>query len=242
MKNILQSKTAWGAIVSAILGLLALLDVRVTEAETAPVIEAFALILSFAFTLYGRLKATVPVKIGKLTGKNITLWVLGLLCLAPLLITQTGCSSTQWGQDNPRAAQLIDSVAHAAIIMAINDQAAHSDTIAEHAATLKQSAAAAFATGASEAEIASSIAESVFAIYPDDSEARDTLLAGFRAALADPDPDGAGVPASDQDRVSAQLFAGHLEAAFARQTSQSGDVVIDRAFEPVFTAPAPSQY
>jgi hypothetical protein len=61
-KPIAKSKTAHGAIVALILGLLAIFGVDVAEGEIDQVAHALALIISFAWTLYGRIRASENVR------------------------------------------------------------------------------------------------------------------------------------------------------------------------------------
>jgi len=214
-KSIFKSKTAWGGAAGLIIGLLSIFDIHITDAELQPVVEAIGAIISFAFVLYGRISAKVPVKVGPIKGGHVQLLVMGLILSAVFI--NTGCQAIEdFTEEYPRTAAIIESVAQAAIISAINAKAEDSETIAAHAEQLKADVKAAFADGATEADIAGMIAEQVFAIYPSDPEARAILQAGFQEALAVPEVATDG-PASDADRVDCLVMAGHLQNAFAAQ-------------------------
>lgn len=219
-KSIIKSKTAWGGAAGLIVGLLSIFDIQITDAELQPIIEAIGAIISFAFVLYGRIAAKVPVKIGPVKGGSVQLLAigfLGLCMLSALVVSGTGCARYQaWADANPRTATIVESVAQAAIISAINAKAETSENIAAHADQLKADVAAAFADGATEADVAGIIVARVFELYPKDPDARAILRAGFQEALAVPELATDG-PASDADRVDCQIMAGHLRVAFAAQ-------------------------
>jgi hypothetical protein len=218
MKSIFKSKTAWGAALSAIMGILALFDVRLSEADTAPVAEAFYVIVAFAFTIYGRLKAKAPVKLGVIRGDKVGLFAVAFIAICMLLATplMTGCKAVEsygnWAEDNPRAALIVESFAQTALLAAVNEQAEEHSDIAKHQGALTSIINSAFEEGASEALVAEILTESILALYPDDPAARQILRTGFAAALTDPDATD-GTPASDSQRVYAAVLRGHIEAS-----------------------------
>lgn len=56
-----RSLTIWGATLTAVLGLLAAFGVEIGPDEIAEVTTALGIIIGFALTLYGRIRARVPV-------------------------------------------------------------------------------------------------------------------------------------------------------------------------------------
>jgi hypothetical protein len=213
MKSIFKSKTAWGAALSAIMGILALFDVRLSEADTAPVAEAFYVIVAFAFTIYGRLKAKAPVKLGVIRGDKVGLFAVAFIAICMLLATplMTGCKAVEsygnWAEDNPRAALIVESFAQTALLAAVNEQAEEHSDIAKHQGALTSIINSAFEEGASEALVAEILTESILALYPDDPAARQILRTGFAAALTDPDATD-GTPATFALQFLAAIAAG----------------------------------
>jgi len=91
-KSILASKTVWGAVISLIFGVLAALNVQITDTEYNQGFEALGVVIGFAITLYGRVKARLPLK-SPAGGANVMLALLLVSCLLTPAFFLTSCST-----------------------------------------------------------------------------------------------------------------------------------------------------
>lgn len=87
-KSPLKSVTVWGAVVTSVFGILAAFGIDIGPGEQAEVTNALGIVAGFGITLYGRLRAKVPLK---LTSGSSSAF-LALLAI-PVLALSTGCSS-----------------------------------------------------------------------------------------------------------------------------------------------------
>lgn len=98
MKNILQSKTIWGAIVSLVVAILAIFDIKVAADELQQVAEAVGLIVGFTLTVYGRLKAKKELTIKVPPAAPLLAFLLAAIIVFP------GCATIR---QNPEATKAV---------------------------------------------------------------------------------------------------------------------------------------
>jgi hypothetical protein len=98
MKNILQSKTIWGAIVSLIVSIFAIFDIKIAADELQQVAEAIGLIIGFALTVYGRMKAKKELTVSVPPAASVIAFLLITSLVMP------GCATIR---ANPEATKAI---------------------------------------------------------------------------------------------------------------------------------------
>lgn len=210
-KSILSSKTIWGALALAVLSYLGF-----TDAELNPILEAIATASAFGLTVYGRIKAKLPLK-AKLPGTaNILTLAITVAALSAGLgvATQTGCQAIEkFAQDNPAATRLIKGALH----LAADSIVAANPEYQKYLATVNTAIDRAFAPDRPPGARANTLGLLLQAALSDNPRALEAftrgLAVGVEEAAIDPAGSTTGPPASDADRVAALHFAAQLRDA-----------------------------
>jgi len=117
-KNIIVSKTIWGGILTAIFGAAGLADVEMlTDADLNTLLNAIGILIGFVLTVYGRIKARIPVDAGKVEtnagGASAIIVIFTLLFCATSSLYISGCATYQ--NMNPSQKKIANAVLRTAL-------------------------------------------------------------------------------------------------------------------------------
>ncbi|KAF0093445.1 MAG: hypothetical protein E1N59_2846 [Puniceicoccaceae bacterium 5H] len=161
-KPIHQSKTVWGLIVSIIFALLAVFDVRVTDADYQQVVEAIGVIAGFAISLYGRIVARVPLQTKKQGASGTTAMLMLLVLPMGLAMPFTGCESM-----SPALQQSLKETARLAVTIGLQRLGQEVDEVEPYMPLISDAVDSAFAVSTEPGAIGRQLSEELVARLPE---------------------------------------------------------------------------
>lgn len=191
-KPVYKSTTVFGLIVLAIVGLLAVFDIRVTDSELEQVGQALGVLIGFAVGLYGRIKARVALGF---KSPHI-LPFLGVLIAIPAMSLQTGCQ--QWESLPESGKQAVKAGAKLALLIGVNELATRVPEVAPYRPIIESSIHLTFEAAGTDPEpglLGRALASAVRANVPE--QYHELILSALSLSLVPETEDG--TTASDPD-------------------------------------------
>jgi hypothetical protein len=120
-KSPFASRTIWGVIIAGLFGLLGVFGVDITADETSRIVEASGILTGTILAIYGRYRATRPLKTPK---NDAPAWIVAGLLAGSLIATAplTGCKTgggIDW--DNKHLQSALRAAAKTTLQIALNE-------------------------------------------------------------------------------------------------------------------------